>query len=78
MEYEQRTDASWGVNPVGLWGLMRLLTNKHLTQLDLNNPHPVFDENGIYKLSEKLTKKNESLEINMNKNKIRYLERSYA
>jgi len=31
------------------------------------------DENGIYKLSEKLTKKNESLEINMNKNKIRYL-----
>ncbi len=49
MEYEQRTDASWGVNPVGLWGLMRLLTNKHLTQLDLNNPHPVFDENGIYK-----------------------------
>lgn len=49
MEYEQRTDASWGVNPVGLWGLMRLLTNKHLTQLDLSNPHPVFDENGIYK-----------------------------
>ena len=49
MEYEQRTDASWGVNPVGLWGLMRLLTNKHLTQLDLSKPHPVFDENGIYK-----------------------------
>ncbi|MEE2700254.1 MAG: TonB-dependent receptor [Bacteroidota bacterium] len=49
MEYEQRTDASWGVNPVGIWGLMRLLTNKHLTQLDLSNPHPVFDENGIYK-----------------------------
>ena len=31
------------------------------------------DENGIYKLSEKLTKKNESLKINMKKNKIRYL-----
>ena len=31
------------------------------------------DENGIYKLSEKLIKKNESLKINMKKNKIRYL-----
>ena len=30
------------------------------------------DENGIYKLSEKLTKKNESLNINMKKNRIRY------
>jgi len=49
VEYEQRLDASWGVNPVGLWGYMRQLTNKHLTQLDLANPHPVFDENGIYK-----------------------------
>lgn len=48
-EYEQRTDASWGVNPVGLWGLMRLLTNKHLSQLDLSNPNPLIDENGIYK-----------------------------
>ena len=49
IEYEQRTDASWGVNPIGLWGYMRQLANKHLTQLDLSNPHPVFDENGIYK-----------------------------
>jgi UDP-N-acetylglucosamine 4,6-dehydratase/5-epimerase len=31
------------------------------------------DENGIYKLSEELTKKNDSLNINMKKNKIRYL-----
>ncbi|MBC8265843.1 MAG: carboxypeptidase regulatory-like domain-containing protein [Flavobacteriales bacterium] len=49
IEYEQRLDASWGVNPIGLWGLMRQLTNKHLTELDLSNPHPVFDANGIYK-----------------------------
>ena len=48
MEFEQRSDAGWGVNPIGLWGLMRQLTNKHLTELDLSNPHPVFDENGIY------------------------------
>ena len=49
MEYEQRTDAAWGVNPVGLWGYMRQLANKHLTQLDFSNPNPVFDENGIFK-----------------------------
>ncbi len=49
IEYEQRSDASWSVNPVGLWGLMRQLTNKHITELDLSNPNPVFDENGIYK-----------------------------
>ncbi len=49
MEYEQRTDAAWGVNPVGLWGYMRQLANKHLTQLDFSKPNPVFDENGIFK-----------------------------
>ncbi len=50
IEYEQRTDASWGVNPVGLWGLMRQLTNKHITELDLSDPNPVIDEiTGIYK-----------------------------
>ena len=49
MEYEQRTDAAWGVNPVGLWGYMRQLTNKHLTQLNLREPNPEFDENGIFK-----------------------------
>ena len=30
------------------------------------------DEDGIYKLSENLSKKNEKLSINMQKNKIRY------
>ena len=49
MEYEQRTDAAWGVNPVGIWGYMRQLANKHLTQLDFSNPNPIFDENGIFK-----------------------------
>ena len=49
IEYEQRNDAAWGVNPVGLWGHMRLLANKHLLELDLSNPNPVFNENGIYK-----------------------------
>lgn len=37
-EYEQRTDRFWSVAPIGLWGLMRQLTNFHLDQLDLANP----------------------------------------
>ena len=49
IEYEERSDARWAVNPVGLWGYMRALTNKHLLELDLANPNPVIDENGNYK-----------------------------
>ncbi|OUV70009.1 MAG: hypothetical protein CBC83_09390 [Flavobacteriales bacterium TMED123] len=83
MEYEQRTDASWGVNPVGLWGLMRLLTNKHLTQLDLNNPHPVFDENGIYKdtvnydrlyVAEEQAEFDRNLRNKLNKGKVEWID----
>ena len=47
-EFEQRKDYYWGTNPMGLWGLMRQLSNKHILERDLANPHPVFDANGIY------------------------------
>ncbi|MBL7925950.1 MAG: carboxypeptidase-like regulatory domain-containing protein [Bacteroidia bacterium] len=33
-EYEQRKDANWGVNPVGMWSLMRQQQNLRLTNLD--------------------------------------------
>lgn len=33
-EYEKRNDKQWVVAPIGMWGLMRQLTNKHITQLD--------------------------------------------
>lgn len=33
-EYEQRRDAFYGVSPVGLWGLGRLLLNSHTRELD--------------------------------------------
>ncbi|MDD5571840.1 MAG: carboxypeptidase-like regulatory domain-containing protein [Bacteroidales bacterium] len=45
--YEQRTYRAWSTNPVGLWTLMRQLANKHIIQLDKNNPHPVYDETGL-------------------------------
>ena len=47
-EFEQRDDSYWGMGPMGMWGLMRQLTNKHILQRDLANPKPVFDANGVY------------------------------
>lgn len=46
-EYEQRNEAYYEVNPIGLWTLARQLANNHITQLDLDHPKPVF-ENGYY------------------------------
>ena len=40
-EYEQREDAYWQVAPMGLWGLMRQLSNRHILERDLDNPIPV-------------------------------------
>lgn len=47
-EYEQRVDRFVGYAPSGLWTLMRQYANNHIEQLDIANPHPVFDENGIF------------------------------
>ena len=47
-EYEQRSEAYWGVNPIGLWTLARQLVNNHLTELDLSNPIVVRDANGYF------------------------------
>jgi len=48
-EFEQRDDSYWGMGPMGMWGLMRQLTNKHILQRDLSNPNPVIDElTGVY------------------------------
>ncbi len=37
-EYEQRTDRSFSVSPVGLWTIARQYMNYHIRELDLNNP----------------------------------------
>ena len=47
-EYEERRDYYWGIGPMNLWGLMRQQANKHITELDLANPHPVFDVHGTF------------------------------
>jgi hypothetical protein len=37
-EYEQRTDRSFNVSPVGLWTIARQYMNFHIRELDVNNP----------------------------------------
>ncbi|HRH66751.1 MAG TPA: carboxypeptidase regulatory-like domain-containing protein, partial [Bacteroidia bacterium] len=39
IEYEQRTDRAWSVNPNNLWGLMRQLANSRITGADPNSAH---------------------------------------
>ncbi|MDQ3072720.1 MAG: TonB-dependent receptor, partial [Bacteroidota bacterium] len=53
LQYEQRTSRAYNVGDGnyaanGLWTLARQLTNSHLTQLDTNQPMPVYDENGNF------------------------------
>jgi hypothetical protein len=47
-EFEQRNDAFYNLNPVGLWTVARLLTNSHLGTLDTDNPMEVYNSNGVY------------------------------
>jgi hypothetical protein len=47
VEYERRTDRSYSLNPVGLWTLMRQLSNAKKTQLDTDNPELVFQD-GVF------------------------------
>ncbi len=47
-EFEQREDYYWSSLPMNLWNLMRQQANKHILERDLSNPHPVYDEHGIY------------------------------
>ncbi len=41
LQYEQRSNRGYGYAPVDLWGLMRLITNTHINELDKNSPHLV-------------------------------------
>lgn len=47
-EYEQRIDRAYSLAPQQLWLQMRQLQNQPNSQLDLDNPILVFDEDGNY------------------------------
>ncbi len=38
VEYMQKTERSYSIDPMALWGRMRGLTNFHILQLDIDNP----------------------------------------
>lgn len=46
-EFEQRVSRTYYITGPGLWGLARQLTNRHISNLDLNNPIPVYN-NGVF------------------------------
>jgi hypothetical protein len=48
LEIEQRTDRNYFVAPNRLWTIMRQLTNRHIDQLDLTNPIPVYNSEGVF------------------------------
>lgn len=47
LQYEQRTNRAYGYGPVGLWTLMRLITNTQINELDKSTPHLVTVD-GVY------------------------------
>lgn len=44
-QYDQRSDRGYGYNPAGFWGLMRGITNFHISELDIENPYVVEGSN---------------------------------
>ncbi len=48
IEFEQRVDRGYGISGNGLWSQMRLLQNDAIRELDIANPIPVYDENGVF------------------------------
>jgi len=83
-EYEQRVDRVYSVAPVGLWGLAYQLANRHNTQLDLNNPNPVFVD-GVFQdtvnygrlydgESQTWFSKNMYRKLNMNEQSVMFLD----
>ena len=41
-QYEQRTESSWNIGPVGLWSVMRQNMNFHLREMDEANPYNLY------------------------------------
>jgi hypothetical protein len=48
MSFEQETSRSYGLGANGLWILMRQLANKHIAELDINNPILSYDQWGVF------------------------------
>ena len=47
LQYQQRKSSGYAITATQLWEIMRGLTNFHLSQLDLENPQPIY-QNGVF------------------------------
>jgi hypothetical protein len=47
-QYEQRAERGYSYAATGLWIRMRQITNFHITELDFDNPMPVFSQDGFF------------------------------
>ena len=41
-QYEQRNSSSWGIEPAGLWTVMRQSMNFHLREMDVDHPYNLY------------------------------------
>jgi len=48
LELDRTSSSSYTINPAQLWQMARMQTNKHIMQLDYNNPHLVVDNYGVF------------------------------
>ena len=47
-EFEQRRDSRYSVSPGSMWNVGRQLTNRHILEIDYNNPQLITNEFGVY------------------------------
>ncbi len=47
-EFEQRIDRAYSLSPLGMWAQMRQLQNRAQTELDVDNPIYVVNEQGVF------------------------------
>lgn len=48
LQYEQRVDRAYSLAPTALWTVMRQYANWHIRELDKDDPHPVYDDYGVF------------------------------
>ncbi|MCL2131409.1 MAG: TonB-dependent receptor [Lentimicrobiaceae bacterium] len=47
-DYDQSIGRSYGIEPAGLWTMMRQLTNSHILEMDFDSPIFLYDTNGVF------------------------------
>ncbi|MBE0646794.1 MAG: carboxypeptidase-like regulatory domain-containing protein [Bacteroidales bacterium] len=71
LQYQQRSSSFYGYNATSLWTLMNGLTNAQLAELDLANPHLVYQDNvfmdTIYYYRQYVSQLQRNFDVNLRK-----------